>query len=370
MNYTIEDVYYLVGKDDKTAVLTFKYKSEAYNLYGSSMTVVFIYTQSDREEMDILVQTTPFRKKGKIKAKYLGAELEPDKVERLLNEGIYSDDIANIFYYAAQSKNTFHSKEKRQLNKIEVLVRPQSKGRDLDWMYGFSKKLVREGIVQCPKERSFYLAGKLFYEPESLTEEENKEIFRNGKIDGDVEWELLQIKYVREDISVEEKMRHVENYGEKERNKILILDNYLKEAGSSLKKLSSENIDQAVDLFSKVIYFEERRLNVLGKYPIYIDLHSYLHIYMRHVEGFYVSKLFEHKDNFQWGEQDVFSVMERVVEYIDNEYQTFRKESPTKKFSKYGRESVYFEGDYYTLHIEPNGRIGTFYKCKKKHEEI
>lgn len=370
MNYTIEEIYCLVGKDDKTSGLTFKYESQAYNLYGSFITVVFVYTQYEREEMDILIQTPPFCRDGRIKAKYLGIELSSDKVNRLLNEGIYSGDIAEILYDKAPSKNTFHSSEKRQLTKIEIPMRTQPKVQDLDWMYGFSKKLNNEGIGQCPRERSFYLAGKLFYEPENLTGEENEEIFDNGKMDENVEWELFQMKYIREEISDEEKRRIAELDEKKQKESISILDNYLKQAGSSLKILSTENIDQAVELLMKVMQFKERRLNVIGKHPIYIDLDSYLHIYMRHVEEFQVNRHFEHKDNFQWSEDDVFNVMGHVIKHINNEYQLYRQEKPTQRFSKYGRQSIYFQGDYYTFHIEPNGRISTFHKNKKGHEQV
>ncbi len=66
MNYTIEEIYALVGEDDKTAGLTFKYESEAYYLYGSFITVLFVYTQYEREEMDIFIQTTQFNKEAAI----------------------------------------------------------------------------------------------------------------------------------------------------------------------------------------------------------------------------------------------------------------------------------------------------------------
>lgn len=370
MNYTIEEIYLLVGKDDKTAGLTFKYGSDAFKKYGSFITVVFLYTQYEREEMDKMVLIEPFSNHRRIKAKYLNSELSKEKVELLLTEGIYSEDIAEILYFNAPQKNTFHSAEKRELNKIEIPMRTLPKGRDLDWMYGFSKKLTNEGIGQCPKERTFYLAGKLYYEPENLTTEENEEIFGSGNIQENVEWEFLQIKYIREEISDDEKKRLAELYGKKQKESISVLDNYLKQAGSSLKKLSTENIDQAVELLMKVMHFKERRLNVMGKHPIYIDLDSYLHIYMRHVEEFQVNQHFEHKDNFQWNEVDVFNVMGHVIEHIDKEYQEFRNEKPTSRYSKYGRQSIYFQGDYYTFHIEPNGRISTFHKNRKEHEQI
>lgn len=370
MNYTIEEIYCLVGKEDKTAGLTFKYESEAYPLYGSFITVVFVYNQYEREEMDRLVQTSPFRMGGRVKAKYLGTELSLEKVATLLNEGIYSGDIAELLYNQSSSVNTYHSIGKRQLTKIEIPIRIKPRGRDLNWMYGFSKKQNEDGIIQCPRERAFYLAGKLFYEPETLTVDENEEIFGNGKLDDNVEWEFLKIKHMREEISVEEKRHLSKLYYKRKRENKSILDNYLKQAGSSLKKLSTENINQAGELLMKVMHFNERRLNVMGKHPIYLDLDSYLHIYMRHVEEFQVNKHFEHKDNFQWNEEDVYNVMGHVIKYIDKEYQYFREEKPTQRFSKYGRKSIYFEGDYYTFHIESNGRISTFHKNKKGLEQI
>lgn len=370
MNYTIEEIYLLVGKDDKTAGLTFKYDSDAFKKYGSFITVVFLYTQYEREEMDKMVLIEPFSNHRRIKAKYLNSELSKDKVELLLTEGIYSEDIAEILYFNAPPKNTFHSTEKRELNKIEIPMKSLPKGRDLDWMYGFSKKLVKDGIGQSPKEIDFYFAGKLYYEPENITDDDKQIIYdENGNLNEAIEWELLQMKYMREDITGNEKQKVAELYGKKKRESIQTLDNYLKQSGSSLKKLAKDNLDQAAELFYKAIHFKERRINVMGKHPIYIDLDSYLHIYMRHVEEFQVNKHFEHKDNFLWKEEDVFNVMGHVIEQVDKEYQQHRDEKPEQRFSKYGPQSLYFQGDYYTFHIEPNGRISTFHRNKKEHEK-
>src|SRR5258708_39556971 len=107
---------------------------------------------------------------------------------------------------------------------------------------------------------------------------------------------FLSIKYFREEISTAEIARLGELIGKRKKNHYEILDYYLKQAGSSLKKLVKETIEQAVDLFIKVSDFKERRLNVIGKRPIFIDLDSYLHIYMRHVEDFKITDHFEDKD--------------------------------------------------------------------------
>lgn len=365
MNYSIEEIYCLVGKDDYVAGLTFKYESDAFNKYGQHITVVFVYSQFERIEMDKLIQVPFLNKNGWVKANYLGTDLEPDKVELLLKEGIYSGDIAEILFFNRHKKNTFHSKEKRELAKIEIPIRSLPKGGDFNWIYGFTKRLVSEGKGQSPKERAFYLAGKLYYEPEDLTKEELSEIDNSGTIDEQVEWEFLKIKFSREDISDVEKKQLIKLYSKKKNEDLVLLDKYLKQTGSSLKKLATENIDQAVKLSISVLYFRERTININAQYPIYIDLDGYLHIYMRHVEEFKVNSHFEHKDNFQWDEKDVLRVMGQIIKQIDNEYQEFRKTKPDQRFSKYGRQSIYFEGDYYTFHIELNGRISTFHKNRK-----
>lgn len=369
MNYTIEEIYFLVGKNDKTALVTFKNGSDPYNKYGESIAVVFVYTQFEREEMDKLLKVLPFTKSGWVKARYLGIDLTPDKTALLLSEGVNSNDIANIHYSIFPEKNTFHSKEKRELNKINIPIRTRRNGQDLDWMYGFKKKLVSQGIGLSPEERAFYLAGKLYYEPENLTKEENEEIYTDEKIKESIEKELLQIKYQRKEISDQENKQLGELIGKQKKQNFAVLDEYLKQAGSSLKKLATENLEQATTLCVKLAMFKERRLNVMGKYPIYMNQDSYLHIYMRHVEEFKINKHFEDKSNFQWNEEDVFNVLGHVIKHVNNEYQKFKEEKPNQRFSKYGKESVYFEGDYYTIHIEPNGRISTFHKNRKEHEE-
>ena len=107
----------------------------------------------------------------------------------------------------------------------------------------------------------------------------------------------------------------------------------------------------------------------MGKYPIYMDIDSFLHIYMRHVEEFKVNQHFAHKDNFQWNVDDVILVMENIIKEIDDDYQKFRKENPYGRYSKYHEQSIYFKGDYYTFHIDITGRISTFHKNRKEHEK-
>jgi len=133
-----------------------------------------------------------------------------------------------------------------------------------------------------PRQRHFYLASKAYFEEAELSGEERDEIFEaNGKMKEVVEWEYLQIKLIRQDITNEQTKKLGQLLQAKEKTDYAILDKYLQMVGSSLEKLTLKNIDQAVKMFIMVNDFKEHRLNVLGKVPVYLDIDRFLHIYMR-----------------------------------------------------------------------------------------
>lgn len=370
MDYSIEKIYKLVGKDDCVANLTLKKGSEAFNKYGDMLTVQFVYTQSEREELDKRIQNEDSSTHGRVRAKDLLSQLSEADNKNLLENGIESQDIVDIFFLHNIHKNTFHNTEKKVLNKHVIEFESQPKGGDLGWMYGFHDRLVEQGIKLSPHERDFYLAGKLYFEPQNLTNQEKQEIYDEAGLMRDpIEMEFLDMKRMREEIGKEEEQKLKILKGHNAKKRLMILDSYLKQAGSSFKKLSQENPEQATELLMKVQRFNERRLNVMGKHPIYMNIDSFLHIYMRHVEEFKVNQHFEHKDNFQWNEDDVFLVMGNIIREIEDAYQKFREENPDSRYSKYGTQSIYFQGDYYTFHIDTNGRISTFHKNRKEHEK-
>jgi hypothetical protein len=177
----------------------------------------------------------------------------------LLENGIESQDIVDMFFLHNIHKNTFHNTEKKVLNKHIIEFEPQPKGGDLGWMYGFHNRLVEQGIKLSPHERDFYLAGKLYFEPQNLTMQEKQEIYDEaGLMRSPIEMQLLDMKRMREEIGEEEEQKLKILKGHEANKRLMILDSYLKQAGSSFKKLSQENPEQATELFMKVQRFNER----------------------------------------------------------------------------------------------------------------
>lgn len=267
--YTLEEIYELVGKKDKTAHLTFIPGSEAYQNYGLSLSVVFVYNQYERQEMDEAVKTKPFSRNGYLKAKDL-LTFDKKVEQELLTTGICSDDILDISYFAADPVNTYHSQDTRTIKKIEIDAKPKANGGDLEWMYGFNAKMVREGIGLTPKERESYLAQKYYFEPNELTEEELLEM--EGVRDSfrpEIRFHFLQIKIVRsEELTDEENLDAAQLIQDRINAKKNVLDQYLKEAGSSFVRLGRHDINQLAKLMYKVEKFKERRLNAMGKIPV------------------------------------------------------------------------------------------------------
>jgi len=335
-------------------------------LYGGFICVVFIYTQREREQLDqaIAEQKSTI---GCAKARYLGLDLDEKLQSKLLADGICSDEILKINAYLPPQSNTFHSEEKRRIREIKIPMKRMPKGRDLDWMYGFNKHQVEKGIALNPYDKAFFLAMKYFYEPDELSQKELDSIMSEDIwLNEDVEMSYLEILEMREELTEAQDSRYTELIQQQIERRRLKLDEHLKKSGSSWKKLLKENPQQASFLLQFVCRFNDKTLNVLGSPTIYLDINGVLHVYLRHAVEFQVNNQFEHKDNFQWNLKAIMMVMEKIVQKHEEEIQFALNENPGQRYSKYGDHSIYFEGDYYTFHIESDGRVSTFHKNRKK----
>lgn len=367
MNYTTDQIYALVGRDDKVAVITFFPNSDAYEIYGESLTAVFEYNQKDREDYERRFQDgIDEEKSGKVKLRYLGFDLAKDKIEMIKSTGINSSDIFSIFTLDSPHHNVFHKEEKRSMVTHNIQITKEPKGGDYDWMYGFKRRLASEGVEFFAHEKELYLAMKLFYEPEQLSLEEKSFAYIEGKLNEAIELQLLEIKFDKEVISKEEETRWEYLTRKQMESNYDVLKNELQNAGSSIFKISSENAALYNHLMTGIHKYIPRRLNGFKGKPIYLDWKGYLHVFIRHVDEFKINMAFENKDKFLWDPRDVIPVMKHVIEKVDDEIQLFWNEKPGQRFSKYGIQSFYYEGDYYTFHIEGDGRLSTFHRNRKE----
>lgn len=126
--FTLNEIYRLVGRDDKVAIITFSKNTSAFNHYGKSITVIVSYTLFEREkrekEFTNKVENT---ESGIIKLEYLGDELSKEKIKQLIEEGINSEEIEHILP-SWPNKNLFYENRKREMRAINIDVDKMPKG--------------------------------------------------------------------------------------------------------------------------------------------------------------------------------------------------------------------------------------------------
>lgn len=228
------------------------------------------------------------------------------------------------------------------------------------------KKMVNEGSELFWHVKDFYLGMKLLYEPNAFTDEEKAYAYNEGILSKEISRHFLDIKIDKEIITPEEEVRWHELTSKFMENNMTILKQELQNAGSSLVKLHSQNKGLYNHLLEGTLKYLPERLNYIKNKPIYFDWKGYLHVFIRHVEEFKINNAFDGKDKFLWDQNDVMTVIKNVIGNVDDEVQQFWKEKPNHRFSKYGAKSLYFEGDYYTFHVESDGRLSTFHRTKKR----
>ena len=363
-NYTLEKIYNLVGRNDYTSTITFRPNSQSAKQYGNTLTIMFLYTQQERENLENNIKKGVTGTQGYVKAKYLLFDLPESKIKTLEKVGIDTNDIIDIEWLkCTENRNTYRCKEKRHVNTLAIESRPSGYENDILWMYGALKTYKENGIGLCPEEQTNYLAYKLILEPTKLTEEEIADIYdAEGIMNEDVAYVYLGFKCVTLTFSKEEIVDLMRLCQKRYAERMGILDDRLREIGSSIDKIKKTEPEKAKFLINAVRRFHEKRYNTYGKFPLYLNLNGFLHIYLRHVEDLQIGSQYAQKDKFQLYEKDIEAVMSRVIHGINTDYQVFKIDHPDQRYSKYGKQSYYLLGDYYTIHINEDGSIGTFYK--------
>lgn len=364
--FSQEQIYVYGGRTDSVFTLTLRKDSPSYKKYGGLVTVSIVYSLKERQllEKDVCaLNAIPF-----VKVKSLLPE-HNDLAEKLLEEGISTCDIEEILVIPNTTEaNTFISKEKRDVKVLDVPFKVDENGNDIIWIYGFLKKIKSEGVGLMPEDEAQYLTYKLILENEELSEDENKKIFdTEGKIcNNSISYFYLLWRKSAGVINEMQKaqLKLLMQYRFLDRMKLT--EQALKDVGLNLKKFTRDYPKQAAFLLEKILSFKDINFNTIGKYPLYLNFNSFLHIYLRHTEELNICDQFADRDKFQLEEKDTMTVISHVMRALNSEYQEYKQRNPNGRFYRRGAMAYYFNGDYYNVDVNPDGSISTFYKGSGK----
>lgn len=282
----------------------------------------------------------------------------------MLSEGVDTHDIIEMIVApATAAENLYYGADKRKPHVLEIPFEGKGNGEDIFWMYGSLKHFIADGIALTPEDRSEYLAYKLILEPENLTDEEKSVVFdEGGRINNNdvalkyLAWKKEAKRLQGDDNKNLSKLRYLQMV-----DRLTKLDKALDGVGG-LKKFSERFPEKSRLIIDKVLRFHEHRYNSIGKHLLYMDLDSFIHIYLRHVEELKNNQIYRERTKFQLREEDVEIVISHVLHDLNDDYQRFKDEHPDWEYRKYSDQAYYYNGDYYAIRIAPNGRLSTFYK--------
>lgn len=361
--FSQSQLYEIAGRLYYVCTISLRPDSNSYKVYGSQLTCLFVYTLKERKALEENVSAID--KQPNVKVKALLNNLDGEKVDRLFNDGIPAKDIIEITVLPyGEECNTFPSKEMREPKVLEIPFEAEGDGKDIGWMYGFLCRLKERQVGLSPDEEAQYLAYKLVIEYDNLTEAERSSIFNtDGKLANQevarhyLLWKEEAHKLTEKDAETLSKLKRIRFY-----ERFYAADKALSDMGLSMKKLLKKYPEKAQLLLRHIFTFNEKNYNSTGRFPLYMNFESFLHIYLRHVKELTIENQFSERDKFQLKEKDVFIVMDIVMEKLNDKYQQYKLEHPDGRFFRNGRMAYYHNGDYYCIDVAPNGCISTFYR--------
>ena len=355
-----QDLYEFVGKNEFLTTFVLKKNSSAYQEFGRSILGVIFYSPNELDKLENSLVSGSGLEKNTIRIDCPSDEVSAEKRRELKYQGIGVQDIESISFFpykrAVERHNTGEKKipnlvhVKTDLSKLNLEVLEQN--------YLVKKHNNDVELVQFEKERLIALILG----------------FNDGRIDkqilsefGYTEDELItninirnhyyKIRTKRGQITEEEAIsyRNTKQIYLIRRMKVVLKE--LIESGLKNKLQGSEeqmkNISESIESFSPSILMH-------GKKQIYWDFESYVHIAMRHLRDYQVGE-FREKSPFPYQAEDLKRLIENVLDKVEEEIEQHWLTKPKQEFYRHGRMAIRFNGDFYHLRINAEGKLVQFH---------
>jgi hypothetical protein len=355
MDYSIEKIFKLFGQYDKIVTIEFFRNSPSYNEYKDSLTGSFYYSPKERKYLE---ENSESESSGFIKFKEVLNNVSKTQKEFLFKTGINSEDIMDIFYLRQYNReNKFQSREIRSLPKPHIIEVDIDDNFDYESMLiNLNERKAASGHKLIPEETAEHFGTLLNFDSERFEKQKPK----NDELNPAIRKHYLKSKLRHKQADENEIKELDEIKGKELTDKILTLREEIKNSG--IGKKNYKKIEPQIEHLTKyIIEFHDKRLTH-GKFPVWLDYNRFLHIFLRHVNETNPGGTFENKTRFQYLIDDILDLIPRVLDVVEEEIQRHFVETPEQNFKRHGEMSVYYNGDYYAIDINPSGLLMTFYK--------
>ncbi len=364
LNYSIQNIFIQVGQFDQYAIFDFYYGSEAYQKYGNIVYGYVIYTPSERAKL-----------KFEINSDYVGNDdglvlldgaLSDNEKNKLLKvEGFYAKDIRRLSTLnIGPVKNQYDNAEVKDIpNTINVDFSPDLFDGERMQLLIFRKR-IEEGIPLIPAETRMYFSLLFLLEPDELSDDDKNTFLINpktGKFYDDVV--ITSLKPLVYAGGKNSPFRTALNIalGNRRKNRISFICQHLGIASKHIDKLKEENDEAWMELMKLVYGFEEETLTLWGwAQHVYWDFERFIHIYLRHYKKFLINESSKGQGTgFQYTLKDIRRIINIVLNA--NKEAIEKRLKAGKGFHIQNDKGYYFNGNYYSLRIAPDGRLMQFH---------
>lgn len=367
MNFSLEEIFSMYGQYDKFVTVEFNHSSDEYQKFGIRLMGTFLFTLQEREELQAILNSENIPRTDK-KIKFSPSELEknltPDQKVDLDKDGILCSSIHTVYVTDLPRTNRFTERGKKEFQNIINIKAPEFSGWDeLNRVQlGFLHSRYSKGQSLAPREFIEYWSLRKHFNSSTDHEDYIANVINCGQEQRDeIRLEELRIKYNDLSITEDEIKESVKLVVGKIKWKNGIIE---KEIQRSTERIStvSENYETELEKLKEICRGFDEKVIAFGDKLIYLDFERFVHIYARHVAETQIGERFaDNKTVFQYKFEDIISLIKMVIEEINNDIQEHFKNSPEQPFRRLGNRSVYFDGHYYRVEIDPNGRLKDFH---------
>lgn len=362
--FSVEELYSMYGQfDNKHIEIEFHKFSESAELFGRNISGVIAYYKKEREQLYTGISAGASRNNGMVKFDSSSVvALSDEKKADLVTNGFKSGDVYQILSVDMPADKTYNKIGIKEIpNTINVNFDP--KGFDPNsayhWMY---RQRLKNGWMLIEDEWARFCGLSLYLDPKSNQSDLilNHGYDLQGKIKNQVRFHELSAKFQALDINGEELFEFNDLLKERKTERINSIKLEIKRStNKKLEQFENDYPDIYKELKKSIVEFETESIEYFDMVtPIYWDYASYLHIFLRHCNDLAIEGHFDNKTKFQYKQEDIRRVLNIAVRRLKNSINNKLKEG--KEFRISGDRSLYFNGNYYALHVLPDGRIAAF----------
>jgi hypothetical protein len=364
--FSVEELYFMYGQYEGRFIgIEFHKLSDAGKKYPRNIGGVIYYTKSEREDLEKIINSgnNP-RTNGLVKINVSSNyNLTKEQTDELLTKGILSGDIYQIQDSIIPAQKAFKQEGIKEIpNTININFDPTGMDPHSLFMWIFSQRVEDRGLL-IETEWCMLFGYGLYYEPESV----NWDFIRQNVFDVEgnknkkIRFYELSAKLFNADISKDEISEFKALSKERGLKRVeMIREEIMRSTNKTLEKFAEEypEIYKLIQISAET--FEEETLEHHKTFlPIYWDFKSYLHIYLRHCEELQIEGHFENKTKFQYTPKDIKRILKKAIRKLSEKINE-RLENG-KDFRCFGEQSFYFNGNFYAMRIEKDGRVDSFH---------